>query len=656
MRRKYPLKICILFVVFLTCVNINNAQNLSKTDSLKQELAVADDTSKIIILNKLCWEFRNSEIQHSITYGIKSVELAEKYKDYKNLAQAYSFLGVAYRNIGNYTKAFDNYYKGLETAKKYKLPEQEGYAYINIGNLYLYQEYYNDAVLNLDKGLEIAKRIDNKKMLGYYYLNRGRIELKIKNYSQALLYINEALDLRSKSKNAEAHAVCLKYIGDVYNEQSSYTLALKYYKESIDRLEKTSDIDLFTDNYNKISNIYLKKGEYKQASFYAEKSLEMAEEIGSKLRVRNANHTLMQIHKAKKDYKAVVKYQDIVIKYNDSLFSQELNEKINYIKFIDEKYEYDKKLSDLEFEHKIEIEKQKQVRNYSILVSIILIIICIVLIMFFRIRRRITANLRSKNKQIARHKIDLEKTLEDIRIANEKLTELNATKDKFFTIIAHDLKSPFNAIVNFSELLLINYDKYDSEKHKELLKYIHQSSENTYKLLENLLLWSRSQIGIIDFRPEKENLFLISIETIELLYHSANSKSITLNNEIPKDIFVNTDKGLYVTVLRNLITNAVKFTPKGRNISIKAETSSNENNQSFTEISVVDEGIGISKEKINKLFLITENISTKGTENEDGTGLGLILCKEFVEMHGGQLKIESEENIGTTISFTLPTA
>ena len=308
----------------------------------------------------------------------------------------------------------------------------------------------------------------------------------------------------------------------------------------------------------------------------------------------------------------------------------------------------------MEYEHKIEIQKQKQVRNYSILASIILIIICVVLILFFRIKRRITANLRSKNIQIAKHKSELENTIEDIRIANEKLKELNATKDKFFTILAHDLKSPFNAIVNFSDLLLVNYDKYDSEKQKEFIKYIHQSAENTYKLLENLLLWSRSQIGLIEFNPKEENLFSISIETIELLHPNAKSKSISINNEIPEDLLVKTDKELYVTILRNLLTNAVKFSPKGGNIIIKADTITNKNNVSFSKIYVIDEGIGISQEKIKKLFLITENISTKGTEDETGTGIGLILCKDFVEMHGGEIKVESKENIGTTISFTIP--
>ena len=656
MKKRY-LYILGLLSVFMFCIlQIGIAQNIKEIDSLKQQLEILDDSSKIVILNNLCWELRNSKIQESIAFGLQSVKLAKQYNDYVNLTKASSFLGVAYRNLGNYSKAFDYYFKGLELSKEFNIKAQEGYAYINIGNLYLYQEYYNDAILNLDKAYKIAQQTENDKILGYYYLNRGRIEIKLNHYSQALDYIGDALELRKESKNFEEQAVCLKYIGDVYNEQDVYELALKYYKESIQMLKKTSDIDLLSDNYNRISNIYLKKADYKEALFYSQKSLEMAKRIGSKLRLLNANQSLMKIYKAKKDYKAVVKYQDIVIKYNDSLYNQELNEKMAYIKFIDEKYEYDKKLTVLEHEHEVEIHKQRQIRNISIFLSIIFVIFSVVLLMYFSIKRKVTANLKSKNKQIAKHKSELENSLKEIIITNEKLKELNATKDKFFTILAHDLKSPFNAIITFSGLLLKNYDKYKPEKHKELLKYINQSGENTFKLLENLLLWARSQIGIIEFKPEIENLNLVSIETVDLLFHSAKSKSIIINNEIPKDIFVKADKELYFTILRNLITNAIKFSPKESKIIIKAENIILENNLPFTKIYVIDEGIGISEKKVKRLFSVTENISTKGTNDEDGTGIGLILCKEFVEMHGGQINVESKVNIGTTMSFTIPSA
>ena len=201
---------------------------------------------------------------------------------------------------------------------------------------------------------------------------------------------------------------------------------------------------------------------------------------------------------------------------------------------------------------------------------------------------------------------------------------------------------------------MINFDKFDVEKQKKLIKFIYQSGQNTYKLLENLLLWSRSQSGVIDFNPKIENLYLLSKETVDLLSHAVNAKTLKLTNKISENIKVKVDKEMFVTILRNILTNAIKFTPRGGSISINAHSITNDNNQSFTEISINDNGIGIPPEILNKLFSITENISVKGTENEEGTGLGLILCKEFVEKHGGKIKVESKENIGSTFSFTIP--
>ena len=170
-------------------------------------------------------------------------------------------------------------------------------------------------------------------------------------------------------------------------------------------------------------------------------------------------------------------------------------------------------------------------------------------------------------------------------------------------------------------------------------------------MLENLLLWSSSQNGSIVFNPKKMNLFLLANETIKLLKQSIENKSIKLSNQIAENIYIDADKEMLSTIIRNLISNAVKFTPKGGNISIKAEKK-----QQFTEITIKDTGVGISKKMLPKLFDITENTSTEGTENENetGTGLGLILCKEFVEKHAGTIWVESEKGKGASFCFTIP--
>ena len=195
------------------------------------------------------------------------------------------------------------------------------------------------------------------------------------------------------------------------------------------------------------------------------------------------------------------------------------------------------------------------------------------------------------------------------------------------------------------------FDKYDKEKQKEYFGIIHNGIQNTYNLLENLLYWSNSQTGKIDFKPKNNNLHLLSEEAIKLLNQHSIDKSISIKNEIPKNIQVNADKDMLATILRNLISNAVKFTPKGGTVEIGVKT---RHGVYQHEIYVKDSGVGIAPEIKQKLFKISESVSTEGTEKEAGTGLGLILCKEFVEKHDGKIWVESEIGKGSSFCFTIP--
>lgn len=242
----------------------------------------------------------------------------------------------------------------------------------------------------------------------------------------------------------------------------------------------------------------------------------------------------------------------------------------------------------------------------------------------------------------------------ELRERKAELKKSNETKDKFFSIIAHDLKSPFNSLLGFSEILKENYDDFDIEKKKKFISIINQGLEDTHKLLKNLLFWSRSQRGTIDFNPEKLNLKLMFNEPIELLNQPAKNKSILLTNKIPEKIVVYADKNMLSTIIRNLISNAIKFTPKGGKIEFNSTVRTIKNNQKVVEVVIKDNGIGVSKKMQSKLFDIGESTSTKGTENESGTGLGLILCKEFVEKHGGKIWVESEVGKGSKFYFTIP--
>lgn len=240
------------------------------------------------------------------------------------------------------------------------------------------------------------------------------------------------------------------------------------------------------------------------------------------------------------------------------------------------------------------------------------------------------------------------KTLKNREIS---FRELNASKDRFFSILAHDLKNPFQVLLSSSELLNDYYEKYDDIGRKKVIKRISSTSNKAYKLLANLLTWSRSQIGAIDYNPESFNLKALvtnlEIESKELL----DKKKIHFLNSITDNLSVLGDKSMIEIVLRNLINNAIKFTNQGGEIYLSAQKS-NVNN--LIEISVKDTGVGIDDTKIKHLFRIDKNYSTIGTEGEEGTGLGLILCKELIKKHNGKIKVKSSIGIGSTFTFYLP--
>lgn len=249
--------------------------------------------------------------------------------------------------------------------------------------------------------------------------------------------------------------------------------------------------------------------------------------------------------------------------------------------------------------------------------------------------KRYTRDIELKN-------LELERT-------RKKLNDLNATKDKLFSIIGHDLRGPIGASKSLIDLILSDFDLSDTEYLTQTLETLQSASSSTYDLLEILLEWAKSQQNEVSFTPEKISLKTLVDTTINLLSEAANKKSIQIHNNIPENQFVYADKNMLSTTIRNLVSNAIKFTLENKNIRI----SINENENLWT-ISIEDEGIGIDKENLHKLFKANESFTTYGTANEKGSGLGLLLCKEFVIRHDGQIWAESEVGKGSNFTFTLP--
>lgn len=257
--------------------------------------------------------------------------------------------------------------------------------------------------------------------------------------------------------------------------------------------------------------------------------------------------------------------------------------------------------------------------------------------------------INNLQRKLIKEKHLLQTTLNQLNQANKELNELNITKDKFFSIIAHDLRSPFNTILGFSEILSENVAKYPAEKVEQFSKIIYKSSKSAFTLLENLLTWSRLQTGRLNPKIKLMNYEKIIMDVQVLCEPAANSKNIKLEINIDTSVEVLIDEQMLQTILRNLVSNAIKFTfPNGL---VKVETRNLENEVLFI---VSDNGIGIEASNLGELFNIDCGLSFKGTENESGTGLGLILCKDFVEKQNGSIWVESELGLGSSFKFTIP--
>jgi len=235
----------------------------------------------------------------------------------------------------------------------------------------------------------------------------------------------------------------------------------------------------------------------------------------------------------------------------------------------------------------------------------------------------------------------------------QKLREANAAKDKFFSIIAHDLKNPVYNLISLSEFLIKNIDTWKLEKIKEFVIYINETSKQGFNLLENLLVWARSQTGKLENNPTNFKINNIINENIDLHKNLALNKKIEIKNCLNSESIINADLNMISTVIRNLISNAIKYTNENGTINIYSEDF-NENDKLFQKIIIQDSGVGIKQKDIDKLFVIDNNFSTPGTNEEKGTGLGLILCSEFIKINHGRIWVESEYGIGSKFIFTIP--
>jgi signal transduction histidine kinase len=271
---------------------------------------------------------------------------------------------------------------------------------------------------------------------------------------------------------------------------------------------------------------------------------------------------------------------------------------------------------------------------------------------------RLVSQLREYNEtleqRVKERTLEIEVKNKEIEVQRDNLEEINAIKDKLFAIIGHDLKNSLSALMSISGSLKNYHDEMSDEDRKESIKKISQATYEMYLLLEHLLDWALIQNGKVQLKKDSFNLNHLATETVLVMKYMAEKKKITINQNIPAGAHITADRNMIGTVLRNLLSNAIKFSPEGGIVDITGHTDSRNNGHSTYTIAVADKGIGMTHEQLSSLFRIGHTVSSNGTANEKGTGLGLLICKDLIEMNGGSIKALSSPGQGTRFAFTVP--
>jgi signal transduction histidine kinase/tetratricopeptide (TPR) repeat protein len=653
------LRVIIFFHIIL--FNITDAQ--TSLDSLSTTFSHLNDTTQIKTLKNLCWEYRSSNPQMAINYGSLALSKMETISDYTHYSETNNFLGVIHGNLGELDSAFNHYKLAINFAKKNNDLSQIAYSLNNIGDFYYKSALFSVALENIFHAYEIFEQIGDERGMAYALNDIGEIYLKQNDYQKALDYFLQSGEIRLRINDIRGYAKSLLNLAAVYFKQEMDEIALDTYKKArlyskkanyfkgeswvlagisdiymrqglfdkaLDDRFKSLRIDLEISNkygeiinYNQIGSIYLTKGLKLKAEEYLIKALQESERTGYLDQQLKSYDLLRQLYFKSDQLSIAYRYFESYETIKDSIYSQESANKIADLQtaFISERKDRENEIlrKDVEFGQKN--------NTYLLIISLLVSGAVFLFISKFRLEKRAN-NLLNE--------------------ANQKLSELNAQKDKMFSIIGHDLKNPAATIQNILNVLIEDYIELEEVEKKQLLQSALTSSQRHTKLLLELLEWGNLSSGLIDVEIIELKLNDIVLQLVELLSPSAKEKNIDIEYNIENDI-VFSDKHMINAVLRNLVSNSIKFTQHGGKITI-----SDYQDDQFHYISTKDNGVGIETNKIDELFRIDKVVTSIGTAGESGTGLGLLIANEFVKKCGGEILVKSKLSEGSEFIIKLP--
>jgi signal transduction histidine kinase len=614
-------------------------------DSLFNQLKKVDDTTRIDLFNELSQIYWQRSFDTSLMFASHALSLSEKTADKYRIANSLNMTGNAYYMLSNFTKSLDYYQKALTIREELGDSNDIAKTLNNIGAVHLNINNHEEALGYFEKALKIYTGLGKDEVVFILMNNIGSLYIAQKEYEKALEYIQKAYGIAREINDKKSIIIALNNLGEISNSIERYDQALEYFMQAREISENQKDYNSLATILLNIGISHLKKGQPEKSLSFFNESLKYADAVNSITTKRDVYQNLYDIYSAENNTEKTLEFLELLTEANDSINSEESRTKIKELEL---KYNADN------FQNEIELlKKDNEINNLKLnrlrIGVISLIIILFLTGMLWLINSQRNRLKRETNKLLSQKNQELEATLRKLKESELTLKELNATKDKFFSIIGHDLRNPLNALLGFSELISGSSRDYSLEEIRKYNKIINDSARNIHQLIENLLEWSRSQSGNIDFSPKRHNLLPIVNDIQDISDIQLKKKNITIHNYIPDDLIVFADKNLLSTIIRNLINNAIKFTSPNGYISLSAERSNGQ-----VSISVSDTGIGMTRDQLRNLFQLDNHLTKIGTSQETGTGLGLILCKEFVEIHKGSIHVESEPDKGSTFRFTLP--
>lgn len=570
-----------------TNASFSSKRELNAAISTKNEFQIAEAYHSIGLALKLSGDGYNST-----EFLRKEIALREKIKDEYGLAAALNSLGESYRSIFDFEKAFDYLRHALNIYNK--LSDNYGIAKTLNRIAAVYAEK-NDTINRLKsieyavKSNEIAFKFNDTDLIVSNFLIIGVGYTTLQKFELALENLNKSLQLIDNAKEKFHNSLILKALGTNYLILKDYEKAIYYGKLAYFDAIKTK------------TNVY----------------------------IWLSTELLFMSYESIKQLDSMYKYQAICYMYKRKIMSEDKERDLNKL---ESKYQSEKYERELEYKN---TQNKYLFIIYLLITGVILSVLSFIIIRY-KSQKKINSELNLKNQLI--------------EVQKNELTELNITKDKFFSLIAHDLINPISSINQSVELYYNDYNELTEKEKLEFLGLLKNTTKNVFELLSNLLTWSRSQRGLIEYHPIELDISLIVKESTELLLPLALKKNIQIDNKLSTKLLIFADVNMMFTIIRNLLSNAIKFTSQNGTITIGYIQK-----QLELIVFVKDNGIGMNTKIMEKLFSLDKNTSTLGTAKEKGTGLGLILCKEFADKNNARIWAESEFGKGSTFFISLPT-